>query len=137
MKRRIEVLTGTRTDDRSGEAARYLDSIREQLFCVIVGDCPTGVDEEVRAWCESNGVNYLVAKALWMWTKRKTGTAGGAGPRRNGFMSTAAKAMALGLSKQTELFVVHGAAFPSRVKSRGTQNSVSWFKKLEILHEVF
>jgi hypothetical protein len=134
MKRRIEVVTGTRHDDRAGEAARYLDSIHEELFCVIVGDCPTGIDAEVVAWCRKNGVDFLVAPALWEWfrlSKRKS--AAPAGPRRNGFMALIAKSLALGLSPEA---FVHGAAFPFG-ESRGTRNCVDWFEKVEIEHEVF
>lgn len=32
---------------------------------VLVGDCPTGVDAQVRAWCEYEGVAYTVFYADW------------------------------------------------------------------------
>jgi hypothetical protein len=47
---------------------------------VLVGDCPTGIDESVRRNCSLLGVDYATFNANWGYSKKR------AGPRRNNFL---------------------------------------------------
>ncbi len=117
-------ITGTRTNERRGHAAAFLASIKPTLDLVVVGDCPTGIDDEATEWCKANGVDFVAAGALWDF-HRKQGRAAVAGPRRNRRLArTLAAYRALGDD-------VAFADFPAP-SSKGTHQAVSEFEKLEI-----
>lgn len=81
----LALVTGTRTDERAGAVTAALDALKPD-FCVL-GDA-AGVDLEAKQWCDSHGVDYVVAFALWKAVGRP------AGPRRNGVMVGVASAVA-------------------------------------------
>jgi hypothetical protein len=54
-----------------------LEAFVPQADCILVGDCPTGVDHYVRQWCSDNFYAVRVFGANWIEFKD------GAGPIRN------------------------------------------------------
>jgi len=71
----IFVCTGGRDHNNPELIGRILSAVDPKG--IIVGDCPTGVDLYVRAWCERNRINFTVFEADWC----EYGKA--AGPLRN------------------------------------------------------
>lgn len=59
----IIVCTGGRDHKDVVLVDKVLDSLNPKG--VIVGDCPTGVDLYVRAWCRMKGVDFTIFKADW------------------------------------------------------------------------
>lgn len=76
------LVTGGRDYPGRARVFAELDAIHEEhrVTCLIVGDCPTGVDKFARDWAHARGVVPLVGEAPWDARKRA------AGPIRNGVM---------------------------------------------------
>jgi hypothetical protein len=72
------LVTGTRRETRRGLVTQALKEYEPQLL--IVGDCPTGVDAEARAWSNASGraCRLIVGVAAWNGPLGKA-----AGPFRN------------------------------------------------------
>jgi hypothetical protein len=74
--RRIAI-TGTRETDRLGDVTKELQSLRGVDCLVILGDCPTGIDEEAKEFCEKAKIDFMRIHAHWKKFHRA------AGPIRN------------------------------------------------------
>ena len=109
------VITGTRRGSSLGWRARLRELIRFSLERVkvggllIVGDCPTGVDDVARELADAMYIDVDVHHALWDLLGRR------AGPVRNSSMAGSAKALL------QEGLRGRGFAFPDS-QSRGTHD---------------
>jgi hypothetical protein len=76
VNKKVICVTGTRTHERDGECAYWLDKLQPDL--VLVGDA-SGIDAEARAWAKKNKKALMVFCATTGWPS--------AGPKRNHLMA--------------------------------------------------
>ena len=89
-------------------------SKKERPYFTIVGDCPTGVDREVREFCQANGWPYIVVHALWDFEGNP------AGPKRNQRMMHLGAILRIGCAHDVEM-----DAFPWGA-SKGTNSAIRY-----------
>lgn len=119
----IQIVSGTRTANRRGDATDVL-SKKKQPYFTIVGDCPTGIDLEVREFCKANGWPYVVVHALWDFEGNP------AGPKRNQRMMHMAAILHDGCGHPVEM-----DAFPWGA-GRGTNSAIRYARDEEFIVRV-
>jgi hypothetical protein len=106
------MVTGSRDWDRPDIVTNKLMLYKSNYPTIIVGDCPTGVDNIVRQFCYLHGWPVEVFEADWLRQGRA------AGPIRNRAMVDTKPDLCLGFPKGS---------------SPGTRNAISLAKKAGIL----
>jgi len=113
----IAVFTGTRKSlDIASVVVRkelsYLAGEHGNSLSVLVGDCPSGLDNYVRIHCKRFGIDCAIFQANWDALGRR------AGPHRNSFMIDLAEL----LSQYSKVVVFYYTA--DGVESKGTADCV-------------